>query len=91
MNLPEHRGTVFGAANLANGIGRGFGNLLTGVAAASLLGWFDEPLNYVVGLAAFQVFFLPTGYAYWRAARTAPEDIAAARAILAARSSPPVG
>lgn len=91
VNLPEHRGTVFGAANLANGIGRGFGNLLTGVAAASLLGWFDEPLNYVVGLAAFQVFFLPTGYAYWRAARTAPEDIAAARAILAARSSPPVG
>ncbi len=67
VNLPEHRGTVFGVANLANGIGRGAGNFLTGVAAASLLGWFDEPRNYVIGLALFQVFFLPTGYAYWRA------------------------
>lgn len=77
VNLPEHRGTLFGVANLANGVGRGVGNVLTGAAAASLLGWFESPWNYAVGLAAFQVFFLPTGYAYWRAARSAPDDIRA--------------
>lgn len=90
VNLPEHRGTVFGVANLANGLGRGTGNLLTGIAAASLLGWFDAPLNYAVGLAAFQLFFLPTGYAYWRAAHSAPADIEAVRATLAERAAHPI-
>ena len=90
VNLPEHRGTIFGVANLANGIGRGLGNFLTGIAAASLLGWFETPLNYAVGLAAFQVFFLPTGYAYWRAARAAPADLAAVATELEQRGTPDI-
>jgi len=87
VNLPEHRGTVFGAANLANGIGRGTGNALTGMAAASLLTWFAAPLNYAIGLAVFQLFFIPTGYAYWRVADSVEGDIATVTETLRARST----
>jgi MFS family permease len=86
VNLPEHRGTVFGAANLANGIGRSAGNALTGLTAASLLTWFAAPLNYAIGLAVFQLFFIPTGYAYWKVSRTAEVDIMRVTKLLRARS-----
>ena len=78
VNVPEHRGTVFGLTNLANGIGRSTGNVLTNQLAGAFERAFAPPLNWAVGLAAFQVFFLPTGYCYWRASHTAPDDIAAA-------------
>jgi hypothetical protein len=39
-----------------------------------------------VGLAVFQVFFLPTGYCYGRAARTSPGDIRQVEAILRQRA-----
>lgn len=88
VNLPEHRGTVFGAGNLVNGIGRGLGNGLVGVAFGSgLLAAFAPPLNFAVGLAAFQLFFLPTGWCYWRAAQHAPGDITAARKVMRRRAA----
>lgn len=76
VNLPEHRGTVFGLGNLANGVGRSGGNGLTALLAGSIERALPPPLNWAIGLAAFQVFFLPTGYCYWKATGTAPGDIA---------------
>ncbi len=87
VNLPEHRGTVFGLGNLVNGVGRSIGNGLTGFAAGALSTRLSVPTNYSVGLAAFQIFFLPTGYFYWKASKTCAADIAAVDETLAERAS----
>jgi len=86
VNLPEHRGTVFGIGNLANGVGRSFGNGLTGLAANLLAASFRAPWNFAVGLAIFQVFFLPTGYCYWRASKVCEADMDEIQGILEARA-----
>jgi MFS family permease len=86
VNPPEHRGTVYSLGNLVNGVGRAAGNALVGVTFAALRGVFPPPLNFAVGLAAFQLFFVPTGIMYWRAARTSPQDIAEVHALLAERA-----
>ncbi|AYF32098.1 MULTISPECIES: MFS transporter [Micromonospora] len=86
VNPPEHRGTVYSLGNLVNGVGRAAGNGLVGVAFAALRAAFPPPLNYAVGLAAFQLFFIPTGIMYWLAARTSPRDIAQVHDLLHARA-----
>src|SRR4029450_12241336 len=67
VNPPEHRGTVYSLGNLVNGVGRAGGNALVGVAFRGLATAFPPPLNYAVGLAVFQFFFIPTGIMYWLA------------------------
>jgi MFS family permease len=84
-NLPEHRATVFGVGNLVNGVGRGVGTVLTTVTSETLQRSMASPLNLVVSLSLFQVFFLPTGWCYWKASRTAPGDITAVRDTLSGR------
>ncbi|MGH3441965.1 MAG: MFS transporter [Nitriliruptorales bacterium] len=92
VNLPEHRGTVFGVGNLVNGVGRAAGNGLVGlVFGLEMLDRFPPDVRFAIGLAAFQVFFLPTGWMYWRASRTAPGDITEVRERLAARGEPRAG
>ncbi|MFF3855240.1 MFS transporter [Micromonospora sp. NPDC002575] len=86
VNPPEHRGTVYSLGNLVNGIGRAAGNGLVGVAFHALRSAFPPPLNYAVGLAVFQLFFVPTGVMYWLAARTSPRDIDAVRDLLHERA-----
>ncbi|MFE9954128.1 MFS transporter [Micromonospora sp. NPDC005299] len=86
VNPPEHRGTVYSLGNLVNGVGRAAGNGLVGVAFQALRAAFPPPLNYAVGLAAFQLFFIPTGVMYWRAARTSPRDIAQVHDLLHTRA-----
>ncbi|MEV4811540.1 MFS transporter [Micromonospora avicenniae] len=86
VNPPEHRGTVYSLGNLVNGVGRASGNGLVGVAFPVLQTAFPPPLNYAVGLAAFQLFFVPTGVMYWLAARHSPADIAAVRGLLHERA-----
>jgi MFS family permease len=83
VNPPEHRGTVYSLGNLVNGFGRAGGNVLIAVAFRGLSGAFPPPLNYAVGLAAFQFFFVPTGVMYWLASRTVAGDIADTHAALA--------
>ncbi|WP_067496908.1 MFS transporter [Actinoplanes sp. TFC3] len=83
VNPPEHRGTVYSLGNLFNGAGRAGGNALVGVAFRGLSGAFPPPLNYAVGLAAFQFFFIPTGIMYWLASRTVARDMADTHAALA--------
>ncbi|MCB1246922.1 MAG: MFS transporter, partial [Acidimicrobiia bacterium] len=85
VNLPEHRGTVFGVGNLVNGIGRGVGTALTTATADTLQKHLAPPLNLALSLSLFQVFFLPTGWCYWRASKTCPDDIEHVRAVLRAR------
>ena len=48
---------------------------------------FPPPLNYAVGLAAFQLFFIPTGLMYWLASRTSPRDIDAVHDLLHDRAA----
>ncbi|MFG2039251.1 MFS transporter [Dactylosporangium sp. NPDC048998] len=87
VNPPEHRGTVYSLGNLVNGVGRAAGNGLVGAVFAALARSFPPPANLAIGLAAFQVFFVPTGFMYWRAARTAPRDIEDVHALLRARAA----
>jgi MFS family permease len=87
VNPPEHRGTVYSLGNLVNGVGRAAGNGLVGLVFRALQGGFPPPLNYMVGLALFQVFFVPTGVMYWLASRTSPKDIADVHATLQARAA----
>jgi MFS transporter, Spinster family, sphingosine-1-phosphate transporter len=87
VNPPEHRGTVYSLGNLVNGVGRAGGNVLVGVAFRGLATAFPPPLNYAVGLAAFQVFFLPTGVMYWLASRTVARDIDGVHELLAGRAA----
>lgn len=86
VNLPEHRGTVFGLGNFTNGVGRSIGAALTASVASAIERSVPPPLNWAIGLSLFQVFFLPTGWCYWKASYTAPDDIADVAATLVARS-----
>jgi MFS family permease len=86
VNPPEHRGTAFSAGNLVNGLGRTAGTYLVVRTFEALERSMPPPLNYAVGLAAFQLFFLPTGVMYWLASRTAPRDIATVDRLLRERA-----
>jgi hypothetical protein len=89
VNPPEHRGTVYSLGNLINGFGRAGGNGLVGVVFRGLSGAFPPPLNYAVGLAAFQLFWIPTGIMFWLASRTVAKDIADTHnALLAVAEEP---
>ncbi|QSB16905.1 MFS transporter [Natronosporangium hydrolyticum] len=91
VNPPEHRGTVFSAGNLVNGVGRTLGTYLVVRSFEALERSLPPPLNFAVGLAAFQLFFIPTGVMYWRASRSAPADIAEVDRMLVARATLPAG
>jgi MFS transporter, Spinster family, sphingosine-1-phosphate transporter len=86
VNPPEHRGTAFSAGNLVNGVGRTAGTYLVVRTFEALERAMPPPLNYAVGLAAFQLFFLPTGVLYYLASRSSPRDIATVQGILRERS-----
>lgn len=86
VNLPEHRGTVFGVGNFVNGMGRAAGAGLAVVTADALRKTLPPPLNLALGLSIFQLFFLPTGWCYWKAAKSCPADIESVRATLRARA-----
>ena len=85
VNLPEHRATVAGITILTSGIGAALGNALAGVLFTYLAAIFPAPQNYAVGLAVFQLFFLPAGLLYFQMMRTVGPDIVAVRTILAER------
>jgi MFS transporter, Spinster family, sphingosine-1-phosphate transporter len=87
VNPPEHRGTVYSLGNLANGIGRSAGTGLAGTAFLALERSLPPPLNYAVGLALFQLSFIPTGIMYWLASRLTPRDIGAVHELLQERAA----
>jgi MFS family permease len=87
VNLPEHRGTVFGVGNFSNGVGRAAGSALTGPVANALERSLPPPYNWALGLTLFQVFFIPTGWCYWKASQTCPSDIEEVRATMSSRAA----
>ncbi|HEY8453546.1 MAG: MFS transporter [Micromonosporaceae bacterium] len=87
VNPPEHRGTAFSVGNLVNGVGRTIGADLTVRTFDALGRALPPPANYAVGLAIFQLFFVPTGIMFWLASRTAPRDIATVRGMLRTRAA----
>jgi MFS family permease len=86
VNPPEHRGTAFSAGNLVNGLGRTAGTYLVVRTFEALERAMPPPLNYAVGLAAFQLFFIPTGVMYYLASRSSPRDIATVDRLLRERA-----
>ena len=85
LNQPEHRGTIAGFNILLVGIGLSIGNSMTGVVQTYSANFVEPPLNYAVGLALFQLFFIPGGICYYLLTRTTPKDLANAHAILERR------
>ena len=80
---------MFSLGNLVNGAGRAAGTGLVGVTFGALERALKPPLNFAVGLAAFQVFFIPTGIMFLLAARSSPRDITEVQKLLAARAVHP--
>ena len=87
VNPPEHRGTVYSLVNLVNGVGRAAGNYGAGRLIDLLGRSLASPTNFVVGMAAFQLFFIPTGIAFLRASRTSAKDVTTVREMLDERAS----
>ncbi|HEX5203794.1 MFS transporter [Paractinoplanes rhizophilus] len=87
VNPPEHRGTVYSLGNLVNGFGRAGGNAMVAVAFRGLAGAFPPPLNYALGLAGFQLFWVPTGVMFWLASRTVAKDMADTHSALLVAAS----
>lgn len=86
VNLPEHRGTVIGLISVAVGVGLAVGNALAGIGFEYLAGRVAPPLNYALGLALFQLVFIPAGWCYYRLSKTAAGDIAEVKQLLAKRA-----
>ncbi|MHA1266136.1 MAG: MFS transporter [Candidatus Helarchaeota archaeon] len=85
VNLPEHRGTMFGFANFVNGIGRTAGLVVLPSIQLSLVHVMPLEWSWIWGLIITLLFFLPTGLCYLMTIRTAPHDIQAVKKILAKR------
>jgi MFS transporter, Spinster family, sphingosine-1-phosphate transporter len=86
VNPPEHRGTVYSAGNLVNGVGRAAGTALASASFDALRRALPPPLNFAVVLACCQALFVPAGVMYLLAARTSPADIETVRALLRERA-----
>lgn len=85
VNLPEHRGTAFSIANLANGIGRTIGNSGVGILLSYVSLYNAEPQNYIITLALFQLFVIPSALCYMKMANSNVTDIREVKATLQKR------
>lgn len=88
VNLPEHRATVFGVANLINGLGRSFGNVGLGFILAIISASVDEPNSYIISLILFQVFLIPSAFCYFKMSKINANDIRKVKSNLRRRSKP---
>lgn len=86
VNLPEHRGTSFSTANLANSLGRTLGNVGVGTLLAAISRYSGEPNNYIITLSIFQLFLIPSAFCYIKMAKSNERDISEVKAILYKRS-----
>lgn len=86
VNLPEHRGTAFSIANLANGLGRTIGNAGIGILLSAVSVNIREPQNYIITLSLFQLFLIPSALAYIKMAKNNAKDINEVKNILHKRA-----
>lgn len=75
VNLPEHRGTAFSIANLANGIGRTLGNAGVGILLPIVSIHAAEPQNYIFTIILFQIFLISAALCYIKMANYNVTDI----------------
>lgn len=85
VNLPEHRGTMFGFANFINGIGRSLGLVVLPGIQLVLILFLPLEWSWIWALIFTLLFFIPTGICYLVTIRTAPSDIITVKEILAKR------
>jgi MFS family permease len=74
VNLPEHRGTMFGFGNFINGVGRGIGVILVPLLAAYIFVIYPEPLNYMWSIVTCLFSFIPMGLLCLVAGKTVGPD-----------------
>ena len=86
VNLPEHRGTAFSVANLANSLGRTLGNIGVGFLLSIVSAYRGEPQSYVITLIIFQMFLIPSSYYYIKMAKNNDKDISEVKSILRERA-----
>ncbi len=86
VNLPEHRGTMFGFGNFINGIGRGIGSILVPVIAAALVGTVPEPFNLMWAIVICMFSFIPMGMLCFVAGNTLGPDYYLVKETLARRA-----
>ncbi|NVM29560.1 MAG: MFS transporter [Candidatus Helarchaeota archaeon] len=85
VNMPEHRGTMFGVANFMNGIGRTCGLLLCMGIQLLLVRILPLDVAWTYALGSTFLFFIPAGICYLLAVRTVPGDVKNIKKILAKR------
>jgi MFS family permease len=86
VNLPEHRGTVYGLGNFINGIGRGIGSIILPLIALSFGATESDPSGYIWALITVQLFFIPTGFCYFAATFFIKKDYNHVKQILRNRA-----
>ncbi|MCX7843320.1 MAG: MFS transporter [Clostridia bacterium] len=85
-NLPENRATTFSIANLVNGIGRAIGNVFLGIVLKLFTPYFQEPINYMMTMIFFQLFFLPSSLCYLRLSGKVGHDLKYVKSTLRRRA-----
>jgi MFS transporter, Spinster family, sphingosine-1-phosphate transporter len=86
VNLPEHRGTMFGLGNFINGVGRGIGSLVLPAIATAFLVFYPEPWNYLWSIIFALLFFIPMGILCFVACKTVETDYHSVKETLARRA-----
>lgn len=81
VNLPEHRGTVFSIANLANSLGRTVGNLGIGASAIALI-YLHHPYDYILTMSILQLPLIPSALCYVFMAKYNVRDISSVKKTL---------
>lgn len=86
VNLPEHRGTAFSVANIANSLGRTLGNVGIGYLLVIVSKYTSEPNNYMITLIIFQLFLIPSALSYIKMAKSNVKDISEVKSTLRRRA-----
>jgi MFS transporter, Spinster family, sphingosine-1-phosphate transporter len=86
VNLPEHRGAAFSAANLASSLGRTIGNVGIGVLLGIISYKVGEPNSYIITLIILQLFLIPSAYCYLKMAKSNVRDIKHVKLLLRKRA-----
>lgn len=87
VNLPEHRGAAFSAANLASSLGRTLGNVGIGVLLGIISSKMGEPNSYIITLILLQLFLIPSAYCYLKMAKSNDKDIKKVKLVLRKRAN----
>ena len=88
VNLPEHRGAAFSAANFASSLGRTLGNIGIGVLLGVISSNIGETNSYIITLILLQLFLIPSAYCYFKMAKSNVKDINNVKMLLRSRAKP---